>query len=93
MEAIQHMQRLAGFGGKDIQVGPPHIATDNAQPLDHRWPQRLQAQPEPLLRAPLADPQEPPAAGIDLIDHGEEVVGLQAVSPVDLVHTNRFDPL
>ena len=42
-------------------------------------------------RASLADPQQPPAAGVDLVDHGQEVVGLHAVSPVNLVDGNGFD--
>jgi hypothetical protein len=91
MEAIQHMQRLSRFGGKNVEIGLPHIAADEAQPLDHRRPKRLQALPECLLRASLADPQQPPATGVDLIDQGQEVVCLHLMAPVNLVHTDRLD--
>src|SRR5258708_13191517 len=91
MEAIQHMQRLSRLGGKNVEVGLPHVAADEAQPLDHPRSQRLQALPQRLLRAPLSDPQQPPTACVDLVNDGQEVVGLRAVSPVNLVHADRCD--
>jgi hypothetical protein len=54
MEAIQHMQRLSRLGSKHVQIGLPHVATDEAQPLDQIWSQFLQAPPQRLLRASLA---------------------------------------
>ena len=48
----------------------------------------LQPQPQRLLRSPLADPQQTFATGIDLIDDGQEIVGLHAVSPVNLIHAD-----
>src|SRR5258708_6379266 len=91
MEAIQHMQRLSRLGGKNVEVGLPHVAADEAQPLDHLRSQRLQALPQRLLRTPLSDPQQPPTACVDLVNDGQEVVGLRSASPVNLVHPNRGD--
>jgi len=31
--------------------------------------------------------------GVDLVDHGEKVIRLQAAAPMNLVYTQRFDPL
>jgi hypothetical protein len=51
----------------------------------------LQPQSKRLLRAPLADPKQAFAPGIELVDDGQEVIRLQAVSPVNLVHPDGFN--
>src|ERR1035437_4418929 len=86
------MQRMAGLVGNDLQIGLPHVAANKTQPLDELWTQFLQPATKRFLRAPLADPQQAPTTGIDLVDHGQEVVGAFAMSPVNLVHADRFDP-
>src|ERR1700733_9560805 len=91
METIEHMQRLSRLGGQNVQEGLPHVATDEAQPFDELGTQFLQPPPQRLLRAPLSNPQQPTTTGVDLIHDGQEVVGLQSVSPVNLVHADRFD--
>jgi hypothetical protein len=45
----------------------------------------LQPQSKRLLRAPLADPKQAFTPGIDLVEDGQEVIRLLAVSPVNLV--------
>ena len=60
-------------------------------PLTSSGPSACNPIPQRLLRAPLADPQQTPAMRIDLVNHGQEVVGLRPVAPVDLVHAQRFD--
>jgi hypothetical protein len=46
MEAVEHIQRLAGLGGKNVQLGLPHIAADETQALDQIRAQHLQPLPE-----------------------------------------------
>src|SRR5580693_4308195 len=45
----------------------------------------LQPQSKRLLRAPLADSKQAFTPGIDLVEDGQEVIRLLAVSPVNLV--------
>jgi len=92
MESIQHVQSLTGLGGDDFQVGLPHVAAHKTQPFDNLRPQCLQASPQRGLRAPSSHPQQAPARPVDLVDDGQEVVGLQAASPMNLVHSDRLDP-
>jgi hypothetical protein len=82
---------LSRLGGKNVEVGLPHVAADEAQPFDHIRSQRLQALPQRHLGAPLSDPQQPPTACVDLVNDGQEVVGLHSVSPVNVIHTDRCD--
>jgi len=93
METIQHVQRLPGFARDDVQVGLPHIAADKAQPLDHFRPQRLQTAPQRRLRPPFSDSQQTSARGVDLVDHGQEIVRPQSVAPMNLVYAQRLHPL
>jgi hypothetical protein len=83
---------MAGLVGNDLQVGPPHVAANKTKSLDELRTQFLEPTAQRLLRTPLADPQQAPATSINLVDHSEEVVGALAMSPVDLVHANRFNP-
>ena len=58
--------------------------------MNHHWPQRLQPLPQRRLRPSFPDPQQTSARGVDLIDHGQKVVGPQPVAPMNLVHAQRF---
>src|SRR5271167_374613 len=93
METIQHVYRLPGLGRDDVQIGLPHVATDKAQPLHYFRSQCLQSAPQRRLRPPFPDPQQTSARGVDLIDHGQKVVGPQPVAPMNLVHAQRFHSL
>src|ERR1022692_4692550 len=92
MESIQHVQRLASLGRNDFQVGLPHVAAHKTQPFGNLRPQCPQAPPQRGLRTPASHPQQTTASGVDLVDHSQEVVCLQAASPMNFVHANGFDP-
>src|SRR5665811_499118 len=92
MESIQHVQSLGSLGCNDFQVGLPHVAAHKTQPFYDLWPQCLQAPPQGGLRPPPSDPQQAPASGVDLVDHSQEVVRFQTVSPMNLVYADGFDP-
>ena len=92
MESIQHVQSMAGLGRDDFQVGLPHITADKTQSADDFRSQCLQTPPQRGLRTPAAHPQQTPASGVDLVDHRQEVVRLQAAPPVNFVYANGFDP-
>jgi hypothetical protein len=64
----------------------------NRNHFDHFRPEGLQTAPQRGLRAPLAHPQQTPAAGVDLVDDGQEIVSPQAASPVNLVDSDGSDP-
>src|SRR6202041_2900050 len=91
VESIEHMQRMAGLGGNHIEVRLPHVAAYKPQTFYKVWSKLLQPQSKRLLRAPLADPKQPFAPGIDLVDDGQKVIRLHAVSPVNLVHPDGFN--
>src|SRR5215472_5455420 len=93
MKAIQDVQGLSDLGRYLFQVGFPHVAADKTHPWHHPRTQRSQPAPQRPPRPPLAHPQQAPAVRVDLVEDGQEVVGTQAVAPVDLVHTQRLHPL
>jgi hypothetical protein len=92
MESVQHVQSLTGLGRDDFQVGLPHVTAHKTQPFDDFRPQCLQAPPQRGLRTTASHPQQTPASGVDLVDHRQEVVRLQAASPMNFVHADGFDP-
>ena len=92
VEAIQDVQGVRDLGGEDAQVGLPHVAADEAQTADDLGAQRGQAPAQGGLRAALPHPKQAAAVGVDLVDDRQEVLGAQALAPVDLIHAEGFDP-
>src|SRR5208283_2221366 len=90
MKPIQHVQSLTNLGCDDSQVGLPHVTTHKAQPFDDLRPQCLEASPQRGLRASAAYPQQASALPVDLVDDGQEVIRLQAMAPMNLVHSDRL---
>lgn len=82
MEAIQHMQRLTGHLSDNTQVGLPHVAADEREPDGTLLAEVLEELPQGFLGALLADPQQPPATGIDLVNQRQILV---SSLPCDLV--------
>src|ERR1035437_9653247 len=70
----------------------PLLTPAPARPRRTPRPQCLQASPQRGLRASASHPQQAPALRVDLIDDGQKVVCPQAVSPMNLVHPDGFDP-
>src|SRR6202041_754529 len=91
MESVEHIQRMAGLGGNHLQVRLPHVAAYKLQAFYKFWSELLQPQSKRLRRAPLADPKQAFTPGIDLVDDGQEVIRLLAVSPVNLVYPDEFN--
>jgi hypothetical protein len=57
------------------------------------WSKLLQPQSKRLRCAPLTDPKQAFIPGIDLVDDGQEVIRLLAMSPVNLVPLTASTPL
>src|SRR5690606_26325536 len=57
------------------------------------WPERAQAPAQSRLGAPAAHPKQAAAMAINLVDHGQEIVGPFALAPVDLVNPDRANPI
>src|SRR5579871_3881830 len=93
VEAVQHLQRLAGLRRDHFQVRFPHIAADKSQTLHHARPQHLQPVQQRPLRPPLPHKQQPPAMRVDLINHRQEITCSQAAAPVDLIDSDRLHAL
>jgi len=91
VEPIQHMQSVAGLCGDDLQIGFPHVAAHEPQTFYDLRPQRSQAAPQGGLCAPFTYPEQTPAAGVDLVNDGQKVIGAQTVAPVNLIHSDGFD--
>ena len=73
VEAVQHVQRLAGFGGDDLQIRLPHVAANEAQPCTTSGPSAAR----PRRRWPacaVAHPQQAPAMTVDLINDRQETI-------------------
>jgi hypothetical protein len=68
------MDRLARFLGDDLQVGLPHVATDELQPLGEVRTELTEEGEQGPHGVTLADPEEAAAAVVDLVDDGEELV-------------------
>jgi hypothetical protein len=90
MKPIQHVQSLTNLGRDDSQVGFPHVTTHKTQSFDDLRPQCLEAPFQCRLRAPTTYPQQASALPVDLVDDGQEIVRLQAVAPMNLVHPDRL---
>ena len=60
----------------------------NRKPEQNVWPQQFQPAPQAVFGPLAPDPQQPPAAGVDLIDERQVVM---AASPLDLVDADGFD--
>jgi len=92
MKAIQDMQRVADLPGNDVEVGFPHVAANKPQALDHFRSEGFQTVPQTGLRPARADPQQPLAMPVDLINHRQKVGAFPALAAMDLVHADRLDP-
>ncbi len=85
-EAIAAFQCQFHFG---IEVGLPHVRTDEADARAELGAENLEEEIEGLLGAVLSDPQEALAVVVDLIDQRPELVFL---AHMDLIDAKSNDP-
>jgi hypothetical protein len=90
METIQNMQSMTGLFGYNAKIRLPHVATDELNPVNAFFAELLEELTQGLLGSLFSNPQETPASGIDLIDHGQVLVPL---SISDLVNPDGSDVL
>ena len=74
VELDQDVERLLGPVGDDVEVGLPHVAADEADGRAPGIPEHVEELGEGLLGAVLAEPQQPLAPVVDLVDQGQVVV-------------------
>ena len=88
VEAVQNMDRLSGLLGNHLQVRLPHVTADIIQPPGSFLAKPAKETQQGLDLPLLANPQQAPAACIDLIDQRQVLV---APLPLNLVNTNGFN--
>ena len=71
MKAIQDVHGRRGALGDHGQEGSPHIADDECDGLGAGFTEEVEEPMEGLLGAVLADPEQPLAAVVELIDESE----------------------
>jgi len=91
MEPVQHLQRVAHLGGEHIQVRPPQVAADKAQSAHHLGPQRRQSLAQRGLGPFAADPQQPPALTVNLVNDRQKTIRPLVFTPVNLIHPDGLD--
>jgi len=75
----------------DVLIGLPHATTDKAKTFYRFRPQCSQPPPQRHLQPSLPELHQVSAVRNHLVDDREEVVGPQAVAPVNLVRAHTLD--
>jgi len=88
VEGVEDLKCVGQVSGGRLDVGLPHVRADEADALAELGAENLEEEVEGLLGAVGADPQEPLAVVVDLIDQRPELVLL---AHMDLVHTESLD--
>lgn len=88
VEAIEDVQRPFGFLGDHFQIRFPHVAADVFQITTALFSKPAKEPQQCFDRSLLADPQQPFAVTVDLINQRE--ITMTAL-PGNLIHTNGVD--
>lgn len=88
VEAVEDVNRLVRLLGDHPQIGFPHVAADELQRLAAFLAEPTKEAQERLDLPVLADPEQPLAVFVDLIDQSQVMV---ASVPLDLVDAHRLD--
>ena len=89
VKPIENMNRMARLFGNHLQVRFPHVAANITQLAATVLAQPAE-EPQQGLHLPLlANPQQPPAVGVNLVNQRQILV---PALPGDLIHADRFYP-
>lgn len=86
VEAVENVQRVRTALLDHLQVGLPHVRTDEGDLRAQRGADLGEESLEALDRALLADPQQTLTPRVELVDQGQVPV---AAPVLDLVHADR----
>src|ERR1700694_4418409 len=88
VKAVEHVQAMSGPLANDLQVRLPHVATDEAKPLDPIGTEPIEERPESFRGPLLTDPDQPAHTDVDLVDKRQ--ISLPEF-PLNLVDSDCFD--
>jgi len=83
MEPVEDVDRRWCHLRDDPQVGSPHVAADKPQSLASLQSKPVEKTPESLGGPVTANPEQPSAPAVQLVDHGDKLLLLLA--PADLI--------
>ena len=88
VEAVQHVHSAGCLACDDLQIGLPHVAADELQPLRPGLSELPEEHQQRLLLSVLAHPEQAPNPAVNLVHHRQELV---PTLPKHLVHADGSD--